>query len=133
MTSSGGGVNVGAAILGGLVAGTAGAILAGREATTVNTHYIKQGERYMELYYYDDNNNTAMMVLPYEVYTILKNNYSDKDYDVVKIQGSKTEAPKAEKSVDTIDKIAELKKLLDLGAITNEEYESKKTELLSRL
>lgn len=138
VTSSGGGVNVAGAIVGDMLFGTAGAILGGRRPTRINTSYVKQDERYIELYYYTEEGEIAMLPLPHGLYGTFKQYIPNKDYKIVSLNTPGSLAtPKQEQLPDNsssaLDKIKELKQMLEMELITQDEFDKKKQEILSNM
>lgn len=130
-TTSGGGTSLGGALLGGVIAGGAGAIIGSRKTVESQTHVLD--ERMVSLYFRDKNNQVQILNLNHESFQILKYLINEKDFDVMSIKSTNVvqEPPTTQASVDVPTEITRYKALLDSGAITSEEFEKKKTQLLN--
>lgn len=120
------GVNVKGAIIGGIIAGEAGAVIGSQHnkgRIYSNTEHFD--DRYVELYYVEKD-QTNKLKLSVTAYPLLERWYPDKEYEYVLSHGQ----PEEKKN----DKFAEVKKykeLLDAGIISDSEFEAKKKELLN--
>lgn len=127
MHSSNNGTNLKGAVIGGLIAGEAGAIIGSQHNkntiySTVNTI----DEKYVELYYYLGK-DIRMIRLDADAYPLLQNWYPDKSYDYVV---SNIDDMHNEHTLSEADEIRKYKELFDDGIISQEEYENKKRQLL---
>lgn len=117
-------VNVKGAIVGGLIAGEAGAII-GSQHNRNNVYSTTQhfDERYVELIY-RKSGLIKKLKLSIPAYSLFEEWFPDKEYDfVVSNTGTKND--------DSFEIIKKYKKLLDEGIITQEEFDKKKKEVLS--
>ena len=131
-TVSGGGSSLGGAIIGGMIAGDAGAIIGSRREVTVST--LKVDERQTVLCVKKDN---------YEEYLFFNQQGYDgflslipsKEMTMVNSQNSKinSETNPATQNDDIYEKIKKLARLKEEGVITEEEFSESKRELLSKL
>ena len=119
------GINVKGAIIGGIIAGDAGAVIGSQHnkgQIVSNTEHFD--ERFVELYY-EDNGVTQKLKLSITAYPVLEKCMPEKEYDFVL-----SNAPSNDTSTDKFEEIKKYKALMDDGIITQEEFETKKKELL---
>ena len=118
------GVNVKGAIIGGLIAGDAGAII-GSQHNTHNVYSTTRhiDERCIELYYTEDG-ATRIIKLSTDALSSLEKWCPEKAYGFVISQ------PEAAKT-SAVDEIKRYKELLDAGIITPDEFDVKKKQLLN--
>lgn len=122
----GGGSSIKGAVIGGLIAGDVGAIVASRkEVDEVKGVSTVHDEQVVLVYSTDLKQVIAFNSNAYGVFTKL---IPEKDYDVV-VLSSKEESI-ANHTKNVADAVREYKKLLDEGIINIEEFEKKKNELL---
>lgn len=143
----GGGANVYGAIKGGLLFGAAGAIVGsqvGTESKPISTTVRKHDNRSVR-FVYKDSMGVHDVVLPHEDLDALLTLIPDKKYDTVMlknqedIQANQTvgkplveskEEVKSTINSDVVEQLKQLKELLDIGILTQEEFNRKKNELL---
>lgn len=118
------GVNVKGAIIGGLIAGDAGAIIGSQH----NTHNVysttrRIDERCVELYYIEDG-STRIIKLSTDALSLLEKWCPEKAYGFVISQ------PETVKT-GVVDEIKGYKELLDAGIITPDEFDAKKKQFLN--
>lgn len=119
------GVNVKGAIIGGIIAGDAGAVIGSQHnkgQIVSNTEHFD--ERFVELYY-EENGSTQKMKMSITAYSLLEKWIPEKEYDFVLSNVSSNEP-----ETDKFEEIKKYKSLLDEGIISQEEFENKKKELL---
>ena len=119
------GINVKGAIIGGIIAGDAGAVIGSQHnkgQIVSNTEHFD--ERYVELYY-EGNGVTQKIKLSITAYPVLEKCIPEKEYDYVLSNASLCDA-----APDKFEEIKKYKSLMDDGIITQEEFETKKKELL---
>ena len=119
------GINVKGAIIGGIIAGDAGAVIGSQHnkgQIVSNTEHFD--ERFVELYY-EDNGVTQKLKLSITAYPVLEKCMPEKEYDFVL-----SNVPSNDTSTDKFEEIKKYKALMDDGIITQEEFETKKKELL---
>lgn len=120
------GINVKGAIVGGILAGDAGAVIGSQHnkgRIYSNTEHFD--ERYVELFY-SRNGQTSKLKLSITAYPLLEQWYPDKEYSYVL-----STAPQVSTSNgDKFDEVKKYKDLLDSGIISEAEFEAKKKELL---
>ena len=132
---SGGGVNMGGAIVGGVLFGGAGAIIGSQMGTEIHineieTEVTQHDDRSVEFFYEDENEKTNSIIFDSSAYDCLMKLIPEKAFDsVVTNIHKKEEAPIATQPT-SLSQMKELKELLDLGIITQEEFDAKKKQLL---
>ena len=136
------------AVYGGIIAGGAGAVVGSHIGTEIKTEIVKKDDRKLFLYHNvdgvikneeiitDDIDNVLSLLrkwMPEKEYThiVVQNNV------VVNVNNEKSfpndDSQKTEKpapSKHSYAELKELKELLDLGIITQEEFDQKKKEIL---
>ena len=120
------GVNVKGAIIGGILAGDAGAVIGSQHnkgRIYSNTEHFD--ERYVELFY-SQNGATSKLKLSITAYPLLEQWYPDKEYSYVLSATPQTSTTNGDK----FDEVKKYKDLLDFGIISEAEFEAKKKELL---
>ncbi len=118
------GVNIKGAVVGGLIAGEAGAIIGSQHGRNKVYSTMRHfDERYVELLY-RDSGRTQKLKMSITAYPLLETWLPDKEYEFVV---KRTE----HSNDDPFVKIEKYKELLDKGVITQEEFDKKKKELLS--
>lgn len=131
----GGGSSISGAVVGGLIAGTAGAVIGSRkkvepiksETITYDSRGVALAWRYQKDGEWRDNG----LHLDSQAYEILMELIPEKQYDYVMSQKLPKEQPTQTKS--TKEKLTELKEMLDDGLITQEEFDAKKQQLLENM
>lgn len=122
--SANNGINVKGAVVGGLLAGDAGAAIGsqyGKNIITSNTHHFD--ERICEVLYKEDS-EVKKIKLSITAYEHLEKWFPNKEFTYVTTQVQN-------KPVDSFEEIKKYKELLDSGIISTEEFEAKKKELLN--
>lgn len=144
----GGGSSIKGAVVGGLIAGDAGAVIGSRKRVeAIHSTTVEHDTRGTVLKYMKDDVLTSMN-LNVEIYDIFEQIIPGKAYDVVVASGKlgedsepaemvestakKQEEPAAQPNT-TKQKLQELKELYESDLITEDEYQDKKTELLERI
>lgn len=130
---SGGGsgkIDIGGAIIGGLIAGEAGMILGGaRKVEEIKSHTVEHDTRHTKLSFMI-NGERKYMTFSLNLYQYLYDNIPEKDYEVV-ITKNKNKYIYGEN--DDKKKLEKLKELYNLNLITKEEYEEKRNEILKNI
>ena len=125
---SGGGVNMGGAIAGGLLAGSAGAVIGSRVGTNIKTETKSCDLRHVVLMYTDKDGASQHISLGDGAYDALMHLIPEKEYSqAVALKASTTKTPSIE------DKLKQLKSLLDQNLITQDEYNAKRQDILNQL
>lgn len=126
--SGGGGLSIKGAIIGGLIAGNVGTVIGSRKAVDeVKGTSSVNDEQVVLLYNTDLSQVLQFNSKAYKVFTEL---IPELDYEVVdttSTDAKQTTSVHVKSSTDTVRK---LKKLLDEGLVSNEEFEKKRKELL---
>lgn len=125
--------HAGSALVGALLAGPAGAMIGGsRKKNSTTTKHTEEKKSYAMLTLADEDGklfDVAILTLQSQVNS-LRVLYLDRNHmKEIKQQNSTTNNDQ-NKTVDTADAIAKFKKLLDSGAVTQEEFDAKKKQLL---
>jgi len=137
--ASGGGANLGGAIAGGILFGGVGAIIGSNMHTEIKidpikTEIIKKDSRKTYLLYKDENGDLVQQSFDYEYYNFFMKHFPHKEFS--KVQGHvdastpDVEEKKANPTSSNIEEIKKYKELLDMGIITQAEFDVKKKELL---
>ncbi len=126
----GGGSSLKGAVIGGLIAGGTGAVIGSRKGINeVQSSSEVHDEQQLLLYFKNDDQVVHMDASMFDVFTEL---IPDKDYDIVAAE-TKSEQNNDDVEDINIKLLKQLASLHDNGILTDEEYDSKKAELLSRL
>mgnify|MGYP004645848059 CR=1 FL=1 len=125
ITASGGGSDIGRAIIGGILAGNAGAIIASRKETKVETTTIDT--RKTVLYY-----KGGQLTFAPGDYAALMKLIPDKEISAVQRIAAQKAVQQSTANTAT-DRLRSLKEMLDADLITSEEYEAKKAKILEDL
>lgn len=131
---SGGGVNLGTAVTGGLLFGVAGAIVGASVGTDIKTSTNTHDNRTVEIWYYSSGNihTQAILILPVSCYELLLKFFPEKEQSAAMIASDQKKEPKSfTKEVDTsvIAQLKDLKELMDSGVITKDEFNKLKLKL----
>lgn len=132
---SGGGVNIGNAVTGGLLFGAAGAIIGAGVGTEIKTNQQAHDNRTVDVLYYCNENSRqqSMLRLPYSCYEILLDCFPEKEQSAVlidSVKAQKVEATTEKNDSSIISQLKELKELVDSGVITQEEFIKIKSKLI---
>lgn len=132
----GGGANLGGAIYGGLLFGTAGAIVGSQMGTEIHIDEIKtdvtrHDDRNVEFFYENETGKTVSVIFDSSAYDCLMALIPEKAFDSVVTNAQPKEEPVAVASSNSsLSQLKELKELLDMGIITQAEFDAKKKQLL---
>ena len=137
--ASGGGANLGGAIAGGILFGGVGAIIGSRMHTEIKidpikTEVIKKDSRKAYLLFKDESGDLVQQSFSYEYYNFFMKHFPHKEFS--KVQGNMdtttpaVEEKKANPASSNIEEIKKYKELLDMGIITQAEFDAKKKQLL---
>lgn len=129
----GGGRSIGGAIIGGAIAGPVGAIVGGRKKNKeIKTETIHIDNRKTLLYFVADNKEQCESFNGTTLYEFLLKKCPEKEFAVAANQ-----THKAERDIKDSDMMAkrmkELKNLYDLNLISQEEYDKKRSEIISEI
>lgn len=130
----GGGANLAGAVYGGIIAGGAGAVVGSQLGTDIKTDIVKKDARRLFFYYTNDgvlkNEEIITDDIDY-VLSLLREWMPDKEYSYVLANSNtpikETQSASVKRSYA---ELKELKELLDLGIITQVEFDQKKREIL---
>lgn len=136
----GGKANIKGAVVGGLLFGTAGALVGshtGKDARiqSVSSEAVEHDMRYVVLRYRDANNKIVDEEWDYACYAAFSELIPEKEYSYVQLHSANQQpAPKANQAPGEgsipFDELVKLKQLLDMGVITQEDFEATKKKLL---
>ncbi|NFD87604.1 SHOCT domain-containing protein [Clostridium botulinum] len=130
----GGGSSISGAIIGGVIAGGAGAIIGSRKkikSKEINSENIRIDKRQTILEYMENEEYKYLFFNSY-AYDILIKLIPEKEFQLVKQRGENTNNFNHTNN-DVYKNIRELSKLKDEGILSNEEFLEKKKELLNTL
>ena len=120
------------ALLGGLVAGGAGAIIGSRKAvTSIQTKVHTHNSTKTILVYKDGENRIAEEYEGHEIYNYLLTITPEKDLKAVQISISNNNSNENTFNRSIADEIRKFKELADDGIISLDEFEAKKKQLLN--
>lgn len=129
-----GGVKVGRALVGGAVFGPAGAVLGGISGKKKQTEQIdKMAVRILLDHEYEPTEEVPLISSPTEKGSYEYDEAEENASRVLALLGSFTAGKKSTGAADAgsaADELLKYKQLLDCGAITEEEFQAKKAELL---
>lgn len=145
----GGGANLAGAVYGGIIAGGAGAIVGSHLGTEIKTDIVKKDDRKLFIYYNFDGVVKSEEIVSDNidyVLSLLREWMPDKEYSYVMASNNIKPTISENKSLPHYDasqikeqstpvnrsyvELKELKELLDLGIITQAEFDLKKREIL---
>ena len=134
---SGGGVNMGGAVAGGLLFGGVGAIIGSQLGTetridAIKTKVTEHDNRKVEFFYEDESGTTVSLMFGPSAYDCLMKLIPEKAFDAVVSNAPQSEEvaqPTAPAST-SLSQLKELKELLDMGIISQEEFDAKKKQIL---
>lgn len=133
---TGGGVNVGGAVAGAVLAGGAAAIIGSQLGTETKTNIIEKDNREISIIYSENGSFKTLNIKSKNndaTISALRELMPQKEEAIVRLSSNKTEQLTAESKksdISSADKIKKFKELLDMGAITQGEYDEKKRQLL---
>lgn len=143
----GGGANLPGAVYGAVLAGGAGAIVGSKVKTDIKTNVVRKDDRKLFLYYDVNGVVTNEEIIAEDidcVLSMLREWMPEKEYshiiskniakpavnDTLSYQDSPKVAKQTAPASHSYAELKELKELLDLGIITQEEFDRKKREIL---
>lgn len=131
----GGGTSIAGAVIGGAIAGDAGAIIGSRKPTEeIHTYYTTEDHRKTELRYKENDKEVSLM-FSFSAFEFFESLFPEKNYDIVQeIKKNSIVQNTASGNIDDITgKIEKLASLKEQGILTEEEFAQKKSELLERI
>ncbi len=131
----GGGSTITGAIVGGLLAGEAGAIVgSGKKVNEIKSESITHDSRNTLIRYYRENELLTISYDGFDVYNYLLKKMPEKDLLSMQLKGTDKQKESAENSLSDIEeKMSTIKRLYEAGLISKEEFEEKRTELLTQI
>lgn len=127
----GGGSSIKGAIIGGIIAGEAGAIIGSRKSIESVKSSSTVHDKQTVLIYSSDS--SIILKFNSKVYDVLLDLLPEKEYEYT-IHETKESSPNTPPdTMDTKSKLKELKVMFEEDLITEEEYNKKKQELLSKM
>ena len=128
---SGGGANLAGAAVGGLLAGSAAAIVGSKIGTEVQTKTVKHDSRNLTIFYEKEGKIEALEITTNagEALSALRKLIPQKEESVVQIE-SQQKGRHMVAATSSADEIKQFKELLDSGIISQEEFDAKKKQLL---
>ena len=137
----GGGVNIDGAVAGAMIAGSAGAVIGSNIGTEIKTTIEKKDNRKITLFYSNSMGAKSMEIKSSDydkTLSMLRKLIPEKEEGMAQMnavkatQLHKAEAPKlkAQNDASIPEQIKQYKELLDMQAITQEEFDAKKKQLL---
>ncbi len=127
-------ISVSGAVIGGLIAGEAGAIIGSRkDINKIENVSVKHDEIYTYVYFEKNNEVKLVEIKGNEFYQRILHLIPEKEYNCVV---HKTKEISLDMSLETTDiklKLKDIKSMFDEGLITEEEYNDKKSDLLSKM
>ena len=131
---TGGGVNLEGAFLGGVLAGDAGVVVGSRAGQEIKTEVEKKDNRKIRLYYRENNRVTATEIYAVNIdlmYHLMQQWMPDKEYEFVARQQKHTEDCRTQAETSQYAELKSLKELLDMGILTQEEFDTQKNKILN--
>lgn len=93
--------------------------------------FIKRDDRFINLMYFDKARNTKSISLPFAMRDALMTIAPEKEFSFVQVNSIKKEELKQTSEIDEqINAIKKIKELLDMGILTQEEFDAKKKQIL---
>lgn len=135
ISGGGGGSTITGAIVGGLLAGEAGAIVGSRKKVNeIKSESITHDSRNTLIRYYRENELLTISYEGFDVYNYLLKKMPEKDLLSMQLKGTDKQKEPAENSLSDIEeKMLTIKRLYEAGLISKEEFEEKRTELLTQI
>jgi hypothetical protein len=133
----GGGSSIKGAVVGGVIAGEAGAIIGSRKKVEpIQSEIITHDTRETTIKFFDENDKRCKLIFDHKSYEVLKDLIPEKEYDIVSSIKSeniikKLQGEDGNKTV--FDQIRELAKLKEDGILNNDEFIEKKRVLLEKI
>lgn len=131
----GGSSSIGGAIIGGMIAGPTGAIIGSRKKTDpIKSELSIHDDRMIQLeYYYGPNRELKSLFIDKNAYSALDTLIPEKNYEYIMNNGIVESQPQNNNNSDYIELLKQLAVLKEQGILTQEEFESKKADLLNKI
>ncbi|MDO4926496.1 MAG: hypothetical protein Q3980_12685 [Turicibacter sp.] len=123
----GGGASLGKALIGGVIAGGAGAVIASREKITSNTNVVDERNTMIS---YNENGIDINIILSSDAYNYLLKWIPNKEYQFVINSETKLNKNDKNETKSLLNEIKELVKLKEMGMLNEEEFNLMKKEIL---
>jgi hypothetical protein len=133
----GGGSSIKGAVVGGVIAGEAGAIVGSRKKVEpIQSEIITHDTRETTLNFFDENDKRCKLIFDHNSYQVLNDLIPEKEYDIVSSIKSaniikRLQGEDGNKTV--FDQIRELAKLKEEGILSDDEFIEKKRKLLEKI
>ncbi len=127
------GVSYGGAVIGGLLFGGAGAVvgaMSGNKVEEIKSKSVKHDNRYVVIRYKDASGKTVERKAPYEYFDVFNKLIPEKEYSYIQLNTVSEETVNVAISNIPVEELKALKELLDIGVITQDEFDVKKKQLL---
>lgn len=131
----GGGSTITGAIVGGLLAGETGAIVGSRKKVAeIKSESITHDSRNTLIRYYRENELLTISYDGFDVYNYLLKKMPEKDLLSMQLKGANQQKDAVKTNLSDIEeKMLTIKRLHEAGLISKEEFEEKRTELLTQI
>ena len=131
----GGGSTITGAIVGGLLAGETGAIVGSRKKVAeIKSESITHDSRNTLIRYYRENELLTISYDGFDVYNYLLKKMPEKDLLSMQLKGANQQKDAVGTNLSDIEeKMLTIKRLYEAGLISKEEFEEKRTELLTQI
>jgi len=139
VTGSGGGSDIGGALLGGLIAGGAGAVIGSRTETNVSSELVTHDDRETILVAVGDDGKEKVLKMSPDSFVVLDKLMPEKNLEVVseikkrQLVGEKLASDTLAAPASLTDLLRDIAALRDDGIITEDEFNLKKQELLAKM
>ena len=135
MINKGKNISVSGAVIGGLIAGDAGAIIGSRkDANQFENVTVRHDDTQTYIYYgTNDDNIKVINIKGDNFYRSLLQLIPEKNYETVMHNMQNSSQQQYEENTDIKSKLKQLKVMYEEGLIVEDEYNSKKSELLNNL
>lgn len=131
VSSTGGGSSLAGALIGGVIAGGAGAVIGSRKKNQVYTNLKTTDTRKIEIYFKVNATEQKLTIEDPEIYKQLLIKIPEKEISNYLAINKKHDVVDTDKGSE--EKLIKLKALFDKGLIDEEEYKEKKKEILESL
>lgn len=128
VSSSGGGSSITGALVGGAIAGDAGAIIGSRKKNIVSTTLRTTDSRKIEIYFRENGSDTRVIIEDPDIYKQLLIKIPEKEISNYLNSNTKQESVISSENIE--EKLSKLKNLLDKGYIDETEYKKLRSEIL---
>ena len=126
------GVSYGRAAIGGVLFGVAGAVvggMAGNKTEGISSDIVQHDDRFTVIRYKDSDGKTVERRAIYDYYNLFNTIIPEKEYSYVQLNSDFDKSVSVNNPLP-VEELKKLKELLDIGVITQEEFEQTKKKLL---